>query len=682
MAVASGCEKKEGKMKKEKVVTTDEQSEKGTVTSPAKRNNNPGIRLVHGRIYDSFNGKTCHQCRQKTRDYTAGCKSMRNNKPCPLHLCHKCLLNRYGEKADEVSLLEDWKCPKCRGICNCSFCMKRRGCQPTGQLVKTAKATGYSSVSDMLQTNGITNIDNIKALKDTSASRKKINTSNGEESIVSSENIWKENCIEEAVDVNVNLSELSKNLSDKQSVGCKRKEVNEKPDGGLSLKENSLRGKEKSKRIKREGSTEVNGKISSPNEKRSENNDVNDLNGPNDGKKKPKKLMQGQLESKFDSKRGAVASAEEVLSEESQDSKKNKEISVDEGPVKDKTIENSDPFALTLFLQGTGLTAVGGIDLQSEDVGNALQFLEFCAVFGKILDIKKGQPEAVLRDIMQGRSSRRGKCSLTIQFLNNLLAFLKEEDEERFSAETSTEGENSWYADIKMCISESPSVSKTMGLDSLGNGAEEFENLNPSEKLKILSFICDEILETAKIRDWIDDQNSKFAEKAKEAKGKVTSAKDEEKRLKQKMQDEIAQAIVSKNGAPLSISEHEAIVSQIKCEAAEAHASVMESKNTYSKYNQRAEAVRTAPFFSNTDSNVYWRLNCYGDKSILLCQDIGTGDTAASDEKWSAFDVEQKEIIEKHVNSLRPVKRLRAHKVLQKLPSQSCEATVEDITDF
>ncbi|KAK4347948.1 hypothetical protein RND71_034287 [Anisodus tanguticus] len=349
MAVASGSDKKEGKMKKEKV--TDQQMEKG-VSSPAKRNNNPGIRLVHGRIYDSFNGKTCHQCRQKTRDYTAGCKSMRNNKPCPIHLCHKCLLNRYGEKADEVSLLEDWKCPKCRGICNCSFCMKRRGCQPTGQLVKTAKATGYSSVSDMLQTNGITNIDKIKALKDMSASGKKINTSNDEKSIVSSENSGKENCIEEVVDVNVNPSELSKNLSDKQYAGCKRKEVNEKPDGGILLKKNCLCGKKKSKRIKKEGSTEVNGKISSPNKKRSENNDVNDLDGPNDGKKKPKKLMQG-------------------------------ERSVEQGPVKDKTNENNDSFALTPLPQGTGLTAVGGIDLQSEDVGNVLQFLEFCAVFGK-----------------------------------------------------------------------------------------------------------------------------------------------------------------------------------------------------------------------------------------------------------------------------------------------------------
>lgn len=676
MAVISGSELKKGKMKspmKKKGKVSDEQSEKG-VSSPAKRNNCPGIRVVGGRIYDSFAGKTCHQCRQKTRDYMVGCKNMRKNKPCSMHLCHKCLLNRYGEIAEEVSLLEDWKCPKCRDICNCSFCMKKRGCEPTGQLVHTAKATGYSSVSDMLQITGINNIDQIKALKDMSESRKKINTSNKEESIVSSENRGKENCIEEVIAINADPSDLLKNPSDKQSAVCKRKRVNEKPDDTLS-KENSVLGKEKSKRTKQKGSTKVNGKISSPNKKRPENSVVNDLDGPHDGEKKPKKLMQGQPESEFDSKRGAVASVKETLSEESKDlGKENKERSLKEGSVKDNITENKDPFALTPLPLGTGVTAVADIDLQSEDVGNALQFLEFCVVFGKILDIKKGQHEAVLRDIMQGRSSRRGKCSLTIQFLNNLLSFLKEEDKERFSAETLTEGKNSWYADIKMLILESPSVTRTMGLDSLGNDVEEFENLSPSEKLKVLNFICDEVLKTVKIREWIDDQNSKFAEKAKEAKEKVTAAKDEEKLLKQKMQNEIAQAIIAKNGAPLSISEHEAIVSQIKHEAAEAHASVVESKNTHSKYNQRSEAVRMEPFFSGTDGNVYWRLKCYGDKSILLCQDIGTGDTAASDEKWSAFDVEQKEIIEKRVNLLR-VKRVRAHKVLRKLPSQNNEAT-------
>jgi len=34
-----------------------------------------------------------------------------------------CVEFRYGEKAEEVDLLNDWNCPKCKGICNCSLCM-------------------------------------------------------------------------------------------------------------------------------------------------------------------------------------------------------------------------------------------------------------------------------------------------------------------------------------------------------------------------------------------------------------------------------------------------------------------------------------------------------------------------------------------------------------------------------
>lgn len=52
----------------------------------------------------------------------------------------------------------------------------------------------------------------------------------------------------------------------------------------------------------------------------------------------------------------------------------------------------------------------------------------------------------------------------------------------------------------------------------------------------------------------------------------------QEKILKQKMKDDIAKAIIAKHGAPLTISEHEAIVSLIKQETAEAHAKVLESK--------------------------------------------------------------------------------------------------------
>ncbi|RWW20154.1 hypothetical protein GW17_00015744 [Ensete ventricosum] len=86
-----------------------------SVSSPSKHNKSLGVRVAHGRTYDSENGKSCHQvikkifanhCRQRTTDFGAPCRQIRRDKPCPI---------KYGEKAEEVALMEDWSCPKCRG---------------------------------------------------------------------------------------------------------------------------------------------------------------------------------------------------------------------------------------------------------------------------------------------------------------------------------------------------------------------------------------------------------------------------------------------------------------------------------------------------------------------------------------------------------------------------------------
>ncbi|RZR86699.1 hypothetical protein BHM03_00013944 [Ensete ventricosum] len=124
---------------------TTAEASSSSATSPRKRTKSPGVRVIGGRIYDSENGKTCHQCRQKTMDFAASCKHLRGDKPCTIKFCHKCLLNRfrytrnshrflfhilfrsegndgrgfrcfrYGENAEEAALLENWSCPKCRG---------------------------------------------------------------------------------------------------------------------------------------------------------------------------------------------------------------------------------------------------------------------------------------------------------------------------------------------------------------------------------------------------------------------------------------------------------------------------------------------------------------------------------------------------------------------------------------
>ncbi|EIE26968.1 hypothetical protein COCSUDRAFT_59460 [Coccomyxa subellipsoidea C-169] len=70
-----------------------------------------------------------------------------------MFFCPRCLLNRYGEEVEKVNQLAQWKCPKCRDICNCSNCRKKRGLEATGILANMSKAAGFTSVSDLLQKN-------------------------------------------------------------------------------------------------------------------------------------------------------------------------------------------------------------------------------------------------------------------------------------------------------------------------------------------------------------------------------------------------------------------------------------------------------------------------------------------------------------------------------------------------
>ncbi|XP_015368742.1 PREDICTED: cell division cycle-associated protein 7-like [Diuraphis noxia] len=104
-----------------------------------------------GKKYNTENGTTCHQCRQKTMDQKSycrhkSCKGMRGM------FCGFCLRTRYGEDVAEALLNPEWACPPCRGHCNCSICRRDQGKDPTGQLAQVAKAKGYKSVRDLLRT--------------------------------------------------------------------------------------------------------------------------------------------------------------------------------------------------------------------------------------------------------------------------------------------------------------------------------------------------------------------------------------------------------------------------------------------------------------------------------------------------------------------------------------------------
>lgn len=102
------------------------------------------------KVYDRINGTTCHQCRQKTIDTKTVCHNV-NCRGVRGQFCGPCLLNRYGEDIKAVLLDKTWVCPPCRRICNCSFCLPKRGKPPTGIMIHEARDAGYDSVMEYLE---------------------------------------------------------------------------------------------------------------------------------------------------------------------------------------------------------------------------------------------------------------------------------------------------------------------------------------------------------------------------------------------------------------------------------------------------------------------------------------------------------------------------------------------------
>ncbi|XP_022028218.1 cell division cycle-associated 7-like protein [Helianthus annuus] len=99
------------------------------------------------RIYDAFEGKSCHQCRQKTVGQRTKCRKCTSVQG---QFCGDCLFMRYGENVLEANANPDWVCPVCRDICNCSRCRRVKGWEPTGNLYRKALHLGYKSVAHYL----------------------------------------------------------------------------------------------------------------------------------------------------------------------------------------------------------------------------------------------------------------------------------------------------------------------------------------------------------------------------------------------------------------------------------------------------------------------------------------------------------------------------------------------------
>ncbi|CAA7043450.1 unnamed protein product [Microthlaspi erraticum] len=97
-------------------------------------------------IEDYATFKSCHQCRRPKHVYgsclTVGCRIM---------FCPPCLKFRYGEILEAVVANNNWLCPRCRGVCSCSYCREKIGLEPTGKLITLVKEFGCNNALEFLE---------------------------------------------------------------------------------------------------------------------------------------------------------------------------------------------------------------------------------------------------------------------------------------------------------------------------------------------------------------------------------------------------------------------------------------------------------------------------------------------------------------------------------------------------
>ncbi|KAK7381105.1 hypothetical protein VNO78_33629 [Psophocarpus tetragonolobus] len=702
-----------------------------------KRCNSRGVRIVGSRIYDSANGITCHQCRQKTRDFAASCKNLKKGKPCTIKFCHKCLLNRYGENAEEVDLVGDWACPKCRNFCNCSFCRKKRGELPTGPLFHSAKASGFKSVSEMLVAKTVESkdlksnqVDDVVLLPSKEATEEKEQNrgnKSGSEVFVSktvsavkeiasdkelvvllSGEIGKENSSDGKLDP-VKTQKISRKKS-KKTTREELKEISNENNVDSAGKKKSLKrpkiGKEvptEEAKRKANDDTKVCNKVSQKETKvdSSHGTAFVPMNGQEaqaakdvsflfrkDAKRKPNSEVQTQVHRNHDTTFGDPANdftgpvtlaPKDSLNSKYPDMKQmhgeswnNTVVADGNGGAKFQVgIARFAHVGMNLVMDkieeeillppGTDLTEILDIELSPEDVGNALQLLEFCRVFGKVLDLKKGEAEAILRELIRKQNLRRGQNTLVVQFQIRVLTLILTDSGNESPSLTINNGNNSWLKPLKDLITESHDILKDFPLDWLKEGISGYYNLDLSKKLMLLNFLCDEALGTEKLRSCIEDQNSRQAEEVKEVKSQIAAVKEKEKSLREKLQNEMVKVVLS-NVTPRIMEKHDALLKKMRNEVAQVHAEMLKLKEKIPKGKHSSDAVRIKPEFLDNNGQVFWKLKSYNSECSVLLQDIKIQDkTATAHEKWFVYSAEKKNEVDKYIFSR--AKRLKSHKV-------------------
>ncbi|KAK7271783.1 hypothetical protein RJT34_27966 [Clitoria ternatea] len=225
---------------------------------------------------------------------------------------------------------------------------------------------------------------------------------------------------------------------------------------------------------------------------------------------------------------------------------------------------------------GTQLTKIAEVDLPPENVGDALQFLEFCRVFGKAVDVEKGEAEAMLRELVGNENLSHGTNNLVVRFQIRLLSVIQNDSGKEYLSLGVADGDDSWFKTLKNLLTQSRCVLKDFPLGWLEERVSGYHKLDLSKKLKLLNFLCDQALGTKKLRSYIVNENETYLEGIKETRAKVVAAEKKEMDAKERLHDEMQRTVYFSSG-PCTKEDHD-IIEKLRSEVAEAHAEMLQAK--------------------------------------------------------------------------------------------------------
>ncbi|RIA04683.1 hypothetical protein BRARA_K01057, partial [Brassica rapa] len=290
--------------------------------------------------------------------------------------------------------------------------------------------------------------------------------------------------------------------------------------------------------------------------------------------------------------------------------------------------------------QGIQSITVSSVDLHPENAGSVLQFLEFCLTFREALGLRDGQAHSVVHEVLSERSTSQEHSMLTqtiIQLLTLILA-----DRGEISVGISATDDR-WFTILGECLAESEVKLDDFPPEMFHKGISEYAEMDSSQKLKLLNYLCDEALGISLMRNFIDNhENPKYVEKKKRAEEKLNAAEAKEKELYQKIKDDFSKTEADNNGVALTIEQRVAIISQMSAESEEVHFEKKKALEMQPKSQEYNDALRTNPVELEDNGLILWNLKSYNEEPTILLQDLGSCSDICPHEKWYSFSSEQK----------------------------------------